>query len=233
MSDHAISGLAVAELQFQHPDSASKAGKSWRQMQVQSVLGCNVEIRINITHCAFHSKHRKVRKPSFSLFNCSLRMQQKSHSSTEYGSDSDLSEDTSEKAMIRDRPNLNSTSSGDSQKHYKYHDRAEVMSTLRKNEGNVLRNRTALTHRSLENDMPKMPMLGVKSSTEEGSNCGSRDLSIHKPGDQLNCFPRKLRFQKKLRSSNYSQTILLGIKKGNKLAFSIPRTSSFETYIFA
>ncbi|KAF5476659.1 hypothetical protein F2P56_003374 [Juglans regia] len=228
-------GLAVVELQFQHPDYASKAEKSWKQIasSLQSILGCNVEIRINIAHCVSYPKHRKVRKQSFSLFNCSRRMQRKSHSSNECGSDSDLSEHTSEKAMIRDRPNLNSTSSGDSQKQHKYHDRVEVMSTLRNNEGNVLSTGTALTHRSLENDMPKMPMLGVKSSTEEGSNRGSQDLSIHKPGDQPNCFPRKLRFQKKLRSSDDSQTILPSIEKGNKLAFSIPQTSSFETYISA
>lgn len=222
-------------MQFQHRDYASKAEKSWKQIarSLQSILGCHVEIRINIAHCVSYPKHTDVRKPSFSLFNCSRRMQHKSHSSTERGSDSDLSEHMSEKAIIRDRPNLNSTSSGDSQKQHKYHDRLEVMSTLRDNEGNALSTGTTLTHRSLENDMPNMSRLGVKSSTEEGSNRGSQDLSIHKPADQPNCFPRKLRFQKKLCSSDSSQMILPGIENGNKLAFSIPQTSSFETYISA
>jgi len=76
-------------------------------------------------------------------------------------------------------------------------------------------------------------MLGVDSSTEEGSYHENRVLSNQEPEDQPNCFARTLRLQKKLQSSDSSQMICSGIKKENKLALSMPGTSSFATYISA
>ncbi|KAI7754808.1 hypothetical protein M8C21_018807 [Ambrosia artemisiifolia] len=59
-------GLAVVELEFQHPNYASKAEKSWKLIAsaLQAALGCNVEIRI----C--HSNNPKIKKSSFRLFGC-------------------------------------------------------------------------------------------------------------------------------------------------------------------
>ncbi|XP_074286517.1 protein STICHEL-like 2 isoform X3 [Silene latifolia] len=56
--------LAVVELEFQHPDYASKAEKSWNLIasSLQSVLRCNVEIRINLT-----AGSAKPKRTSFSL----------------------------------------------------------------------------------------------------------------------------------------------------------------------
>uniref|UniRef100_A0A2N9FJR1 DNA-directed DNA polymerase n=1 Tax=Fagus sylvatica TaxID=28930 RepID=A0A2N9FJR1_FAGSY len=158
-------GLAVAELEFHHPDNASKAEKSWKEIasSLQFILGCNVEIRINLAS---------------------------------YASDQKM----------------------------------DVVRTLRNSEGNALSTGTASSCRALQTDMPNMPTLGVESSTEEGSNHGSQVLPVQEPEDQPNCFPRSLRLQKKLRSSDSSQIICSGIEKENTLALSIPRKSSFETY---
>ncbi|PRQ20805.1 putative DNA-directed DNA polymerase [Rosa chinensis] len=85
-------GLAIAELEFCHPDYVSKAEKSWKIIAsaLQSLFGCNVEIRINLVR-ATESKYANVKKPSFRLFSCSRRMQQKSPSFCERGSGSDYS----------------------------------------------------------------------------------------------------------------------------------------------
>ncbi|XP_042953529.1 protein STICHEL-like 2 isoform X3 [Carya illinoinensis] len=208
-------GLAVAELEFQHPDHASKAEKSWKQIasSLQSILGCNVEIRINLAHCVPDPKCLKVTKPSFRLFCCSRRMQWKPHSFIDHGSDSGHSEYTSKKAIINDRPNLTSTSNGGCQMPHCSDHRAEAGRTLRNSEGNVLSIGMASSLRSLENDMPKMHMLGVEPLTEEG---GGQDLSIHKPEDGSSCFSRILRLQKNLHSSDSSRMIPPGIEKGNK-----------------
>ncbi|XP_076938706.1 protein STICHEL-like 2 [Bidens hawaiensis] len=62
-------GLAVVELEFQHPNYASKAEKSWKLIAsaLQAALGCNVEIRI----C--QSDNPKFKKSSFRLFGCARR----------------------------------------------------------------------------------------------------------------------------------------------------------------
>ncbi|KAB1217286.1 Protein STICHEL-like 2 [Morella rubra] len=228
-------GLAVAELEFHHPDYVSKAEKSWKQIAslLQFILGCNIEIRINLAHSASDSKNMKARKPSFRLFSCSRGMQWKSQSSLDRGSNSDLSEYTTENRMIRERPILTSASNGGSEMPHNYYHRGEVIRTLRNSEGNALSTGTASSHRSLENDMRNTPVLGVAPSREERSNHGSQVLSIHESKDQPNCFPRTIRLQKKLHSSDSSQMICSDIKNENKLALSIPGTSSFETYISA
>ncbi|XP_050257322.1 protein STICHEL-like 2 isoform X3 [Quercus robur] len=224
-------GIAVAELEFHHPNDTSKAEKSWKEIasSLQFILGCNVEIRINPASYDSDPKYAKVRKPSFSLFSCSRRTQRKCQTSTEHGSDSDQFDYTSEKTMIRDRAILTSSSDGGSHMPHNCCHKTEVVRTLRNSEGNALSTGTAPTCRSLQNDMPKMSMLGVDSSMEEGSNCGSQVLFVQDPEDQPNCFLRTLRLQKKLRSSDSSQIVCSGIENENTLALSIPRKSSVET----
>lgn len=68
-------GLAVVELEFHHLKHVSKAEKSWKAIAsaLQSALGCNVEIRIGISHSdSGHGRnHSEVKKYTFNLFNCS------------------------------------------------------------------------------------------------------------------------------------------------------------------
>ncbi|RXH96134.1 hypothetical protein DVH24_008634 [Malus domestica] len=223
-------GLAIAELEFCHPDYVSKAEKSWKIIanSLQSICGCNVEIRINLVPCASDSKYAKVKKSSLRLFSCSRRMQQKSQSSTKRGTDSDYSEYTSEKPMLSDQRTLPCSSECSYKRPNNYSDRMVVVSTLRNSEGNILSTRTASSHRSFEDDMSKIPGLVVDSSKEEGSNHEFQVLSFEEPEHQPNCFPRTLRLQKKFRSSNASQTTCC-TKQHNKTASSSLSKTSFGT----
>ncbi|KAM2939078.1 hypothetical protein FF1_038784 [Malus domestica] len=223
-------GLAIAELEFCHPDYVSKAEKSWKIIanSLQSICGCNVEIRINLVPCASDSKYAKVKKSSLRLFSCSRRMQQKSQSSTKRGTDSDYSEYTSEKPMLSDQPTLPCSSECSYKMPNNCRDRMVVVSTLRNSEGNILSTRTASSHRSFEDDMSKIPGLVVDSSKEEGSNHEFQVLSFEEPEHQPNCFPRTLRLQKKFRSSNASQTTCC-TKQHNKTASSSLSKTSFGT----
>lgn len=213
-------------MEFCHPDYVSKAEKSWKIIasSLQSIFGCNVEVRINLVPCASDSKYAKVKKPSFRLFSCSRRIQQKSQSSTGRGSDSDYSEYTSEKPILSNRPILPCSSDCAYQMPHNCRDRMVVVSTLRNSEGNILSTRTASSRRSFEDDTSKAPGLMVDSSKEEESNHESQVLSSEEPEHQPNCFPRTTRLQKKLRSSDASQMTFC-TKLQNKFA---PSRTSFE-----
>lgn len=124
-----VIGLAVAELDFGHPDHASKAEKSWKLIAstLQCVLQQNVEIRINST--PINASHTKSRRPSFSFFSCSRRMHNKSHSRTDSVGDlSDCSNLTSNKAVIDEKIQ-------------------RVVTTIRNNDGNSLSTGTCTPHR--------------------------------------------------------------------------------------
>lgn len=62
----------MTQLEFDHPDYASKAEKSWKEIAgaLQRILGYNVELRINLAH---DESKKKLKKPCLSLFNCSRR----------------------------------------------------------------------------------------------------------------------------------------------------------------
>ncbi|KAK3225191.1 hypothetical protein Dsin_005053 [Dipteronia sinensis] len=224
-------GLAVAELQFHHPDSVSKAEKSWKSIasSLQLILGCNVEIRLL---CAPAVNGTKVRKPSFSLFNCSRRIQQRSLS-TEPGSDSDYSDYISEKPIMKERHSLTCSSDCGSQMSHNCYHKTEVIKTLRNSEGNVLNTGTALSIRSMQDDILKTPGYGISSLKEEGDNCQYKILSIQEPEHQPSCFPRTLRLQKKPRAADSSRMDCSSNQEENKLALSIPGKASFKTCITA
>ncbi|KAL5748247.1 hypothetical protein ACOSQ2_025544 [Xanthoceras sorbifolium] len=229
---HFNQGLAVAELQFHHPDCVCRAEKSWKLIasSLQLILGCNVEIRLL---CAPSLNGTKMRKPSFSLFNCSRRMQQKSQSNTECGSDSDYSDYISEKPMMKARHSLTCSSDCGSQMSHNCYHGTEVTKALRNSEGNVLSTGTALSHGSVQDDILKTPGYGINSSKEEGHNCQCRVLSIQGPERLPSCFPRTLRLQKKPRASDTSRMVCTSNQQENQLALSIPGKASFATSISA
>lgn len=214
--EYCISGLAVAELEFCHPDYVSEAGKSWKLIanSLQSILGCNVEVRIHLVRCPSNSKHAKANKPSCSLFSCSCRMQ-KSQSTTERGSESDYSEYASEKPMISDKSIL--PSSAHCGCHQISHDccgRMEVVRTLRNDEGNAPRTSTS-SHRSVGDHMPRS------------------GLHFDEPENQPNCFSRILRLQKKLRPSETTSQMICCSQLQNVHAMSVPRRSCSEKFASA
>ncbi|CAN1291475.1 Protein STICHEL-like 2 [Linum perenne] len=133
--------LAVAELEFHHRDSVYKAEKSWKLIAslLQTILGCNVEIRINLVLYAPISRCARLRKLSFSLFSCSRRIRDKAKSPARYGSDTDFSDLTSERPMIGDKVVLPRSSNN----------KVELASALRNSDGNVLTMGVTSSQRSL------------------------------------------------------------------------------------
>ncbi|XP_021762052.1 protein STICHEL-like 2 [Chenopodium quinoa] len=202
--------LIVAELEFDHPDYASKAENSWKLIasSLQSVLKCNVELRINLS-----PSYAKSKRPSFSLFSCSRRIH-KSHT-TESGSDrsSDASNFTSDKAMIGDKHVETCSSCGSQVSHICSHRR---VSTLRNSDGNSLS--TAKSGVSTPNRVSQDSML-----SEQEKVC---KISTVEEEVQPNCFPKTMKLSKKLGSSEAAEVLCLKVQpKENS------RETSFDAYI--
>ncbi|XP_074287687.1 protein STICHEL-like 2 isoform X1 [Silene latifolia] len=211
--------LAVVELEFQHADYASKAEKSWKLIasSLQSVLGCNVEIRINLT-----AGSAKPKRSSFNLFSCSRRIHKSQP--TESGSDrlSDASNLTSDKATIGDR-NVDTCSSCGSQISHPCSHR--MVSTLRNNDGNALvtgKSGASTPHRVSQDSM--LSENGFTTNLDQEK--GSRIITVQEEEVQPNCFPKTMRLSKKLTSSEASDLVCLKVQPKNS-----GRQASFDTYI--
>ncbi|CAH8392689.1 unnamed protein product [Eruca vesicaria subsp. sativa] len=86
------SSVAIAELEFYTPQHVTRAEKSWKMIadSFQSVLGCNVEIRMNlvISECSPPKSAKAAAANLFSgLFSCSRRMLHRSYLTTINDSD--------------------------------------------------------------------------------------------------------------------------------------------------
>ncbi|URE43542.1 DNA polymerase III subunits gamma and tau domain III [Musa troglodytarum] len=75
-SVHLCEGLAIAELEFCHPDHVSRAEESWELIigSLQTIVGCKVDIKISLVPINRAAK----KKSSISLFCCTGRKQQTS-----------------------------------------------------------------------------------------------------------------------------------------------------------
>ncbi|XP_018471253.1 protein STICHEL-like 2 isoform X2 [Raphanus sativus] len=94
-----VSGVASAELEFYTRKHVTRAEKSWKMIadSFQSVLGCNVEIRMNLVTSAFSPPKSSAKAAAASLFfglffSCSRRMLHKSYLTTtnDYASEEHL-----------------------------------------------------------------------------------------------------------------------------------------------
>lgn len=83
--------MAIAELEFYTPQHVARAEKSWKLIadSFQSVLGCNVEIQMNlvISACSPPKSAKAAASLFFGLFSCSRRMLHKSYLTTRTDSD--------------------------------------------------------------------------------------------------------------------------------------------------
>ncbi|XP_039035682.1 protein STICHEL-like 2 [Hibiscus syriacus] len=232
---HFNQGLAIAELEFYHPNHVSRAEKSWKHIasSLQLIVGSNVEIRINLLVPDQLSKG-KVRKPSFSLFSCSRRLRLKSSSSTKCGSDSEVSQYASEKPMISDRhrPILTCHSDNGSEIPRISSHGLEVVRAFRNSGGNILSTGATPSCASFRNDMSQAPAYINDFLKGEGRDCGCQNHSVQEPEYQSNCFPIALRSQKKLHLSNTAKTTSKTSQEENKLALSIPGVWSNDPYVF-
>ncbi|KAF8117754.1 hypothetical protein N665_0008s0104 [Sinapis alba] len=81
-------GVAIVELEFYTPKHVTRAEKSWKMIadSFQAVLGCNVEIRMNLVVISAACSPPKSAKAAaslfFGLFSCSRRMLHKSYLTT-------------------------------------------------------------------------------------------------------------------------------------------------------
>ncbi|XP_042503073.1 protein STICHEL-like 2 [Macadamia integrifolia] len=221
-------GLAIAEVEFYHPDHVSRAENSLKMIasSLQHVLGCNVEIKINLVPCNA-TKTAKVKKQSFCLLSFSRGMQDKSCSTSEDGVNQ-LYDSNFISGKVRKGEKSIETCS-DSQSQY------SVICSHIKEAPNTSRNKEVISqsteilslHRSVQNDTQKVSHLGVGLCGEEGNNCESRVVAVEEPENQPSCFSKTLKFHKRLCSSSSLHTICLEIQQGNKLELSIPRKAYF------
>ncbi|GMJ13707.1 hypothetical protein like AT4G24790 [Hibiscus trionum] len=234
-------GLAIAELEFGHANHVSRAEKSWKHIasSLQLIVGCNVEIRINLSDTGPISKFAKVRKLSFSLFSCSHRLYPKSRSSTKSGSDSEASKNAYENSGISDRPILTCYLGNGFEKPHNGSCGREVITAFRNSEGNILSSGATPSRGPSLDDTSPTAAYGVYSSKGEGRDYECQILSACEPDYKSNCFPRVLRPRKKMHLSDSTKVVSSGDQEENKLAVSIPGVSSFknplcsnESYVF-
>ncbi|KAI4319050.1 hypothetical protein MLD38_032698 [Melastoma candidum] len=222
-------GIVVAELNFSHPSDVSKAEKSWKTIasSLQSVLGRNVEIRINPSN----QNHFEVKKRSFNLLGCSRRMQGGTLSTTERGSDSGLSDFYFEGQMHVERPNL--VCASDSHHQMFNVSRNGAFSTLRNSDGNMLSMRTEMSQSPLSNCQE--PVHGASFVHPYGEFDPRIPDGIPAKSSELhsNCFPRVLRrFSGHLGSPKTSSGDQLG-KDNHSLPIDrkVSSNGQAETYV--
>ncbi|XAR67956.1 DNA-directed DNA polymerase [Bertholletia excelsa] len=184
-------GMALVELEFDHPEHINKAEMSWKLIAnvLQSILGCNVEIRIKLEQCASTIKYPKMKKPPFILFSCSRHMHHESQSSSEYGSDQSKNYDfTSGKAIMGNKYIETSSFNSGSQFSCNCCLRKASTSTMRNDEGNALTIEMKMPHRLLDH-FPRHA-LEAGTLTEETTNCESHDIPAQEAEKQPGCFSR-------------------------------------------
>ncbi|KAI3981766.1 hypothetical protein MKX01_027751 [Papaver californicum] len=220
-------GVAVAEVEFSRPNHVSKAEKSWKLIanSLQLVLGCNVEIRINLRPFSSAVKNGKGNKPSFRFLGCSRRMKSTTEDYTDHSDSSDVSSGTAQrrgkaiKTYSSDPgPQFLPTSS-----HYK-----KGATTIRNSFGNALSTGTSMSVRSNQDDQQLQPqVVRADSYKEEDGHLECQTCPGQEPDNQPSCFSKTLRLQRKLPSSDGSRTTCLRIQPHNKL--EIPWNSPSET----
>ncbi|KAF9601831.1 hypothetical protein IFM89_023518 [Coptis chinensis] len=213
--------MALAEVEFSHPDHVYRAEKSWKVIasSLQLVLGCDVEIRISVLPCASVRKSLKFKKPSFCIFSCTRRIPL----TIEDEIQTDNFDFTSGRAIVATET---SPSGNGAQLSSLCSQHNEPATSIRNDEGNVLEmcssTRDGPTNRS-ESSVHSSKLEYVKRETQL--------LSIQEQENQQpSCFPKKVRFQRRLSSGADSRAICLRIRPLNKLGLSFPHKSSFETF---
>ncbi|KAG6408840.1 hypothetical protein SASPL_131865 [Salvia splendens] len=146
-----ISGVAVADLEFDHPDHVSRAEKSWKVIAgvLQRILGYNVELRINLANSA-----SKLKKPTLNLFSCSRRVHLQSHFCAECGSSaSEYSIHTPTAFLTRDRYLQTRSLDREPQILHTCCHGSEVVSSIRNSDGNALSIGIRTPHKSVVDSM--------------------------------------------------------------------------------
>ncbi|XP_077253080.1 protein STICHEL-like 2 [Tasmannia lanceolata] len=221
-------GMAIAEVEFCHPDHVSRAEKSWKLIasSLQLVLGRNVEIRIKPSP---PTKNFKVNKSSCSFLNCSLRMQEKSDSTTVTEHDHSVDSAFPSNQAVKRQMAVEAYSL-DHGSQLSPCMQNKGTATIRNVEGNALQTGTTTPHRTVQNNLPNGCRVAIDSSKEmDTRKC--QYLGIQEPETQPSCFSKTLKLKRILLPFDATCTICLRIQPNNKFELSIPKKTSFETYI--
>ncbi|KAK4350611.1 hypothetical protein RND71_029924 [Anisodus tanguticus] len=222
-------GLAIAELEFYCPKDISKAEKSWKPIAnaLQWTLCCNVEIRINLVSGWFPKKYSRVKRLSFTLFNCSRG---KSHSKMEHISEaSENSASASKRVIMVDKVVETCSSESLSQNSQICCHGREIM-TIRNSDGNAL---------SIGSDTPQILLTDGSLQThqlesdcsKERSACRCRDLYTIESEKKPSCFPRTVGLLKRSSSLNASHMTFSITQPQNNLVLSLPSKTPCQSHI--
>ncbi|KAK1270518.1 hypothetical protein QJS04_geneDACA004221 [Acorus gramineus] len=212
-------GLAIAEIEFCHPDHVSRAEKSWKLIAsaLQHVLGCNVEIRIHLSS-ASSIKNVKVNN-SCSFWNCVGRQRTKSSSSTTDGFDVTSTACFSESAL-KQQPCGEVPQSDHGSRFSPYVQPSEAV-TIRSIEGNALSTNAVMSSGTKQDELPTGSSVEyeyLKAESTEGQDLGVESESH--PG----CFARAVKFPRRLFASDTACC-----QPKNNLVIRVPKKASSET----
>ncbi|XP_020573187.1 protein STICHEL-like 2 [Phalaenopsis equestris] len=205
---HFSEGLAIATIDFNHPEHVRKAEKSWKSIasSFQNILGCYVEIRIKLLS-ACYKKNRK----SFSLLSCSGRKQENSEASI-------IEKCTIETPTQNDFIDKRCSSDHD----IRFSPQINLL------EETAQSNSSKKPTQSIQ--MPKVCNSELNSSrTVEEVACDGIDEAEIRP----NCFTGILERQKRLLSTGASHIICLNICSGGKSDFSMSKKGVDKAYFLA
>ncbi|CAI9753993.1 unnamed protein product [Fraxinus pennsylvanica] len=228
MSIRLSQGVAVAGLEFNNLDHVHKAERSWKLIAtaLQRVLGCNVELRINLA-CNASGKSGKFKKPSLSLFSCLRRVRLRLQFLSECRNDSSENSNFIPKTVItRDKyVETCSFECGSQMSEARCHGK-EVVKTIRDQDGNALSIGVNTPHRSFTDEMGgKTNQVGF-DRFKDRSKYECLDLialeleSQHGPVSSI----------RNLNMSNASRMIHSSNQQEGNLALSLPCKTSSEAY---
>ncbi|KAK1295123.1 hypothetical protein QJS10_CPA16g00314 [Acorus calamus] len=216
---HPIPSLAIAEIEFCHPDHVSRAEKSWKLIAsaLQHVLGCNVEIRINLSSTS-STKNVKVNN-SCSFWNCVGRQRTKTSSSTTDGTDVTSTACFSESALKK-QPCGEVPQSDHGSRFSPFVQSSEAV-TIRSIEGNALSTNAMMSNGTKQDELPTGSSVEyeyLKAESTEGQDLGVESESH--PG----CFARAVKFPRRLFTSDTACC-----QPKNNLVIPVPKKASSET----
>ncbi|KAL4193480.1 hypothetical protein AMTRI_Chr06g199620 [Amborella trichopoda] len=234
-------GLAVAELQFCHPDHVSRAEKSWKSIanSLQNVLGCNVEIRINMVYSPAPTNNVKLQTQPHVLLS-QLAGGQAKILSPLVGEKNQSHGDVISPEQVERKNSVRSPSCGsgckffncirqsdDERSHYVVHfhpEKSEAMGAIARNNKSI---HSFECQRTIEDDFLNGNNFEIDCLKDSENN---QSHGVPKLEKQPSCFS-KTKLHRNFCSSNATHTTRVRIPAHKKSGLSMPKEASFRTYV--
>ena len=226
-----LTGLAIAEIEFFHPDHVSRAEKSWKLIatSLQHVLACDVQLRLKLIPTI--RKIVKVKKPSFSLLSCAGRKQQMSDSTMTDENESETSSrrecSTKTHSFHNGQQLLSCVQQLDSKRRHEvcfFHEKEPVIfSKVEEDTHSSKATSDRCAKVNLQNDCK----LKSDSSKEVDGEDGCIDIQEHE--SQPNCFSKTLKLRRRFLSADAAQSICLRIQSQSKQELTVAKKVVSET----